>query len=195
MKYILKFAKFKPEFVQKSCISFMIKVGVVGHRYLTHSQLNFVRQNCLDILNKIQNLHGEVIALSAIAEGADSIFAEVAISLKIPLHIIRPFKQYSNDFSSAIQIESYNNLRHLASNETLLHFDFRSEKAYYYAMQWIVKKSEILIAAWDGKPARGIGGTGNAVKQAILNKKEWIHLDVNNQSTKCNLVKHFNLMR
>jgi hypothetical protein len=42
-----------------------------------------------------------VTAFSALAQGADTLFAEAAVSLHIPLHIITPFRNYETDFSGA----------------------------------------------------------------------------------------------
>ncbi|MGW4103078.1 hypothetical protein [Streptomyces sp. NPDC004976] len=40
------------------------------------------------------------------------------------------------------------------------------EQAYLGAGRWIVDHCDRLIAVWDGRPARGLGGTGNVVANA-----------------------------
>jgi hypothetical protein len=41
-----------------------------------------------------------------------------------------------------------------------------TERAHLAAGQVVVDRSERLVAVWDGKPARGIGGTADIVSYA-----------------------------
>jgi len=80
----------------------MFHLGIVGHRYLgDRKTIEFVSQECRAILIRTLADHDEVIALSAIAEGADTLFAEAALALEVPLEIVRPFSDYASDFKSA----------------------------------------------------------------------------------------------
>lgn len=156
----------------------MLTVGVVGHRSLGDAATSaFVYQRCLTILKHLQALHAGVTALSAIAEGADTLFAEAALALDIPLDIVLPFGGYASDFASTHARERYERLRAAARTETRLSYQGRSTEAYLAAMNWVVRRSDVLIAAWNGLPSAGVGGTGDAVEQAILNNRPWIHLN------------------
>lgn len=156
----------------------MVCIGVIGHRYLGgKTTVAFVAQQCLTILNQAQAEHTEVTALSAIAEGADTLFAEAALGLGIPLDIVRPFEDYAIDFTTTHAQERYHGLRFAAKGETRLSYKKRSDLAYLAAMNWVVEHSDILVAAWDGRPPVGMGGTGNAVKQMLLNNRAWVHLN------------------
>jgi hypothetical protein len=157
----------------------MTRIGIVGHRFFNDDLvLKFVKQQTTEILNKALKENTNPIALSAIAEGADTLFAEAAIALDIPLEIVRPYLTYSSDFASASSQNCYNRLRTAARRETQLPYLHRSDEAYETAMKWIVMRSELLIAVWDGHPANGPGGTGNAVLQATQLGLYWIHLNV-----------------
>ena len=161
----------------------MFHLGIVGHRYLKDDEASaFVAQQSLFILRQMQAEHLDLIALSAIAEGADTLFAEAAIHLDIPLEIVRPFTNYAEDFRTASAKARYEKLRADARHETLLPYSERSDTAYKAAMNWIVDRSEVVVVAWDGQPAVGSGGTGDAVRQLILRKRPWVHLDVVNLS-------------
>lgn len=163
----------------------MIKIGIVGHRFLQQRGAEkFIFRQCQDILMRAKIEKGNVIALSAIAEGADSIFADAAISLSIPLEIIKPFDQYETDFTTDLTKQCFYRLYHAASRITKLPYESRSVQAYFDAMQWVVNQSDLLVAVWDGKEARGKGGTADAVKLAMEINLDWIHLDVTDQSTK-----------
>ena len=159
----------------------MIRIGIVGHRYLGSKKvIDFVFQNCSAILKKVLVEYSHVVALSAIAEGADSLFAEAALLQGIPLEIVKPFQEYATDFKTIFAREHYDRLRAAACSEKKLYYVDRSEEAYLRAMDWIVERSDILIAAWNGSLDNDSCGTGYAVKQAILSDNTWIHLNVVN---------------
>lgn len=157
----------------------MTRIGIVGHRYFSDDEIiKFVAQSTTKILEKTLNEYPDLIVLSAIAEGADTIFAEAALSLNIPLEIVRPFQTYSSDFATASARDRYHRLRTAARSETQLSFKRRSNEAYEAAMNWIESRSDLLIAVWDGRPSNGPGGTGHAVHQAIQLNRTWIHVNV-----------------
>jgi hypothetical protein len=161
----------------------MFYVGIVGHRYLRNSAAaRFVFEQSQSVLRKTRLEHGVVTALSAIAEGADTLFAEAALSLAVPLEIVRPFTTYDKDFESTAAIKRYERLRAAARCETELPFKDRSNDAYRVAMGWIVDASDFLVVAWDGRPASG--GTGHAVQRLNTMAKPWLHLDVNDLSAR-----------
>jgi hypothetical protein len=168
----------------------LIKIGIVGHRFfVTHQVGAFVSQQCKLILERIQVNNRRVTALSAIAEGADSLFAGAALSLKIPLEIVRPFDKYISDFLSEDSRSIYLELRKAALRETRLPYLARSEEAYFAAMTHIVSNSDLLVAVWDGTPSNGRGGTAQAVKLAIESYQNWIHVNVHDLSVKFYLRK------
>lgn len=159
----------------------MFRIGIVGHRYLGNSEtIRFVAAESLTALKRAKAEHPDVVALSAIAEGADTLFAEAALALGLPLEIVRPFAEYEADFETLSAKTRYEELRTAARNELKLTYVERSNLAYEAAMSWIVKRSDLLVVAWDGLPAEGAGGTGDAVKQALQLNKPWLHLDVTN---------------
>jgi hypothetical protein len=160
-------------------------IGIVGHRYLADQEtVAFVSDQCLHILKEARSKHPEVVALSAIAEGSDTLFAEAALSLGIPLEIVRPFDDYVADFETPAARKRYEQLRAAAKTETLLAHQERSDAAYGAAMDWIVRKCDLLVIVWDGLPALGPGGTGSAVKEASQLHRAWLHLDVSDFSVK-----------
>lgn len=159
------------------------KIGIVGHRFIDSPETqDFVVRNCLLILSAAKRRHKNLVALSAIALGADTLFAQAALSLSIPLRIVRPFEEYAADFSTEKTRQMYAALCAAASHEKRLPFKKRSEAAYFTAMQWVVSGSDMLIAVWDGSPGKGRGGTADAVRQARSEDRDWIHLNVTDLS-------------
>lgn len=161
----------------------MLRVGIVGHRILGDpGTVRFVAEQCEAILSRAKSVSNDVIAVSATAEGADTLFAEAAISLEVPLEIVRPFEGYHEDFVSAEARNRYLAVRRAARSEIRLAYGDRSDAAYLAAMVWVTKRSDVLVAAWDGRPALGVGGTGNAVRHAGQIGRPVIHVDVVNRS-------------
>jgi len=157
----------------------MFRVGMVGHRFLGGPEAEaFVRRQCVSLLARARAAHGEVVGLSAIAEGADTIFAEAAVALGIPLEIVIPFEEYAADFETPEPRRRYEALRAAARAETRLAHAARSDEAYRDAMHWVVMRSDLLLAAWDGLPASGPGGTGEAPGRADALGRPWVHLNV-----------------
>jgi len=156
----------------------MLRLAIVGHRILGDSDtVRFVADECERLLVRAQRAHLDVIALSATAEGADTVFAEAAVAHDIPLEIVRPFDRYSRDFPGSSR-HRYRAIRAAAASETRLPYRERSEEAYLAAMLWVTNRCDMLVAAWDGRPALGLGGTGNAVAHARRIGTPVVHLDV-----------------
>ena len=118
------------------------------------------------------------VAISALAEGADTLFAEAAVTAHVPLEIVRPFSCYADDFRTEPSRQRYRALAAEARKETRLRYKTRSVRAYEAAMCWVVDHCDILVAAWDGRPARGPGGTAHAVRHAELIGRPVVRLDV-----------------
>jgi hypothetical protein len=168
----------------------MFYVGIVGHRYFADQGTEtFVREECTGILKQAKVDHGELVALSALAEGADTLFAEAALALGIPLEIVRPFRDYNSDFETTLSRERYEKFRAVARMETKAAYESRSDLAYQAAMRWIVEKSDYLVVVWDGLQPEGAGGTGDAAKRARLLNKSWTHLDVTDLTVKSHLAR------
>jgi hypothetical protein len=166
--------------------SFMFKVGVVGHRYFEKpAAREFAYEGCLRILSETKEKHKKVVALSALAEGADTLFAEAALSLDIILEIVIPFQDYISVFMDPVAKENYLRLRNSASRQFELPFITRSEAAYVMAMQWVASNSNLLVGVWNGKSSELRGGTADTIGKAACLGVNCIHLDVENLSVSC----------
>lgn len=155
-----------------------LKLGVVGHRDLgDHAGHLFSQFACHQFLAEAKRKYPCVQAISAISEGADSIFARSALSLGIPLESIIPFESFSSDFKDELSYESYRKLRSLAVTETRTSFVDRSRFAYRKSMEWVVFKSDVIVAIWDEMEVGTIGGTWEAVSLAFKIKRKIVHID------------------
>ncbi len=141
-------------------------IGVTGHRHL-RGGAKFVVTTLQRVLARLRQAHPEdLVALSALAEGADTCFAEEALALSIPLEAVIPFEGYSEDFPPGLARERFERLLAQACAVHRLPYNARSDEAYLAAGLWITDHSDLLIAVWDEQPARGKGGTGDVVQYA-----------------------------
>lgn len=154
------------------------RLGIVGHRALDTDAAEFVSVASRTLLTDAIATSRDVVAVSALAEGADTLFAEAALLMRVPLETVRPFAGYADDFATAPDRRRYKGLAASARREERLEFAVRSADAYQAAMQWVVQNCDVLVAAWDGVPSGRKGGTAQAVRYARLVGRPVVHLDV-----------------
>ena len=154
-----------------------IRVGITGHRILARTQAKEIETGMLKALSRIARSFPacKFEIVSALAEGADCLFAEIALDfLKAELLAVLPMAQdvYLNDFSSEATKEVFGVLlQKSARTPIILPKQISRETAYLKAGEYITDHCDILVAIWDGKPAQGPGGTGQIVELARRNKK------------------------
>ncbi len=132
---------------------------------------------CSALIRDAQRVR-EVAAVSALAEGADTLFAEAALSAGATLEVVRPYEGFEGEFPIAERRRRYRTLVDAASQETRLPFSSRSTRAYEEAMRRVTDACDVLVAAWDGTPPRGTGGTADTVRYARSIGRRVVHLDV-----------------
>jgi hypothetical protein len=118
--------------------------------------------------------------ISPLAEGADRLVAEEAQKFSVRLHVPLPFPQreFEEDFPDTVQ-----DFRALLQGADKLELDgahslSRAEASYLEGGRFVVRNCDILIAIWDGLPARGKGGTGDVVQFAAQFGAPIWHIDV-----------------
>ena len=137
----------------------------------------FVASACSTLIARAGRT-GAVAAVSALAEGADTVFAESALSAGATLEIVRPYDGFEREFRSVPERRRYHALVAAADRETRLPFAARSTCAYEAAMRRVTDVCDVLVAAWDGTPPRGTGGTADTVRYAERIGRRVVHLDV-----------------
>lgn len=148
-----------------------LTVGVTGHRKLGDDPRTiwYVHAQCVRILDRLRELADlkgtKLIAYSALAIGADQIFAHGALGLGLPLVGVIPFEDYPNDFEGKDRVE-FERLLNLCREVHRLRRKQRSKDAYLAVGKWTVDQTDYLVAVWNGLPAAGKGGTGDIVEYA-----------------------------
>ena len=165
----------------------MKTIAISGHRELLNEKE--VRNNIALSLQYFQTVDKELQAISALAAGTDTIFAQEAIRLNIPVRFVFPFdlEEYKNDFSSSqlLVLEDLitrNNHKYEVVSSFIANNPESRNEAYWAVGKFLVNNSDLLLAVWDGKDALGKGGTAEIVEYALNLTKE-VHI-INGLRTK-----------
>jgi hypothetical protein len=147
----------------------MIQIGITGHRILSTPEL--IEAGILSVLSRISSIYpqDDFTVISALAEGADCLFAKIAISklqAKLVVRLPLPALDYKKDFSTPDALKTFDELLDLASDVTRENIPDAREDAYFAAGKYILDHCDILVAIWDGQMAQGRGGTGEIVQFA-----------------------------
>lgn len=162
----------------------VVAVGVTGHRRLGGDPRTpwFVQAECVRLLDRLRELavyRGvRLVAYSALAIGADQLFARAAVGLGLPLVGVLPFADYADDFSTD-ERPDFETLLSLCCEVHRLPTRRRSDRAYLRGGLWMVDRVDYLVAVWDGQPAKGVGGTGDVVAYADKKGRPVFRIDPN----------------
>lgn len=120
--------------------------------------------------------------VSALADGTDQIAAEVALELGFALQVVLPFArdEYRKDFNGGDAAVRFDAL--IGKAEYVLELPGSRDhepESYMMAGRATVAHCDVLIAVWDGLPARGRGGTAEVVELSIKRGTPVVHLPVN----------------
>ena len=154
-------------------------MAVTGHRDLLAAEIPALRAGVKaffeDLAAQFPDLQLEL--LSGLATGADTLVAEVALELSIPLVAVLPFPQaeYERDFTNAEQLATFRRLLEQARVLTLpswagassadIHDDPDTRTRQYAQLGvFLSNHCQVLLALWDGKPSQEIGGTHGVVR-------------------------------
>jgi hypothetical protein len=160
----------------------VVGIGVTGHRRLGDDPRTpcYVRAECVRLLDRLQDLAryrgATLVAYSALAIGADQLFAEAALGLGIPLVGVIPFEDYPADFEGD-ERQRFETLLKLCRDVHRLKGKQRSDRAYLKGGLWVVNQVDYLVAVWNGLPAAGLGGTGDVVTYAEKKKRVVLRID------------------
>ncbi len=121
----------------------------------------------------------ELRFVSAIADGADQVGADAAVSLGWKLQSILPFRRadYRASLADSAARERFDALLGRATRVLELPGEGPSDvEAYVMTGRATVAHCDVLIAVWDGLPPRGRGGTAEVVQMAITAGRPVVHL-------------------
>lgn len=141
-------------------------VGFTGHRQIPdpHAAAGWLGS----LLEELRTLApGEWIAVSSAAAGSDLLFARAAAARGMAWQALLPLpeSEFRKDFAEDEWAEAEALLRS-AESVTALPGGAEREEAYLDCGIETVNACDVLVALWDGEPARGRGGTADMVAYA-----------------------------
>ena len=140
-----------------------MRIGVTGHQEIPAGALEYVARGINEVLDVVKD---GLVGVSSLAAGADQMFASMVLERGGRLEIILPSSGYETTFSRSEDLRRFHSLLARATTVETLGFAEPSEEAYLAAGCRVVDLSEVLLAVWDGEPAKGKGGTGDIVQYA-----------------------------
>ena len=158
----------------------MTRVGITGHQRLgSRSKQRAVHEALERVIPRFQV---PLMAVTSLAAGSDQLFTRAMLNHGASVDAVIPFEGYEGTFASAKAREEYFALLGQASRVTVLPRAGSDEECFFEAGKVVVSRSDILVAIWDGKPARGLGGTADIVRFARDEKRveiRWINPEAN----------------
>lgn len=147
----------------------MVAIGVSGHRRLGYPVA--VSQVVDQVLLRIRTLYGteDWTLVSSLAEGADRLVVWRALELTtvrlvVPLPLAP--EDYQRDFENTASRAAFQSMLESADKVIQLPPQLTRQGSYLAAGRYVLDRSDVLVAVWDGEPARGMGGTGQIVAEA-----------------------------
>jgi hypothetical protein len=143
-------------------------IGVTGHQRIPEAALAQVLSR-VEVLLRSHQEH--LVGVCSLAAGADQLFAEAVLSRGGVLQVVIPCARYDETFA-AEDLSRFRRLLGAAERVDTLGHSEPSEQAFLDAGIRVADSCELLVAIWDGHPARGRGGTADIVEYALAVGRE-----------------------
>lgn len=145
-------------------------LAVTGHRDVPADDLAVLSAAVSAQLRKLSAQHPNSpgLLLSGLAEGADRLVARCALEAGWALGVVLPLPQsdYEADFSDERSVADFRELIARAAWCRDISAAGAVRPACYDALgDWLARRSQVLIALWDGGAGKGVGGTADVVKR------------------------------
>lgn len=139
-----------------------MRFGVTGHRILPPDIVDRAAEHWRRVLPRGARPHG----VSNLADGADQLFAAHILAAGGTLEVVLPCEGYARTLIGEESRTRFEEFRRAAVTVVTMPYPEPSEQAFLAAGQAMVDRSDHLFAVWDGRPARGVGGTADIVAYA-----------------------------
>ena len=137
-------------------------IGITGHRGLPPPTVHLVEQALRDALAEYGT---GVTGVSALADGADQLFARAVLDQGGMIEVIVPAERYREGLPAQCHAE-YDDLFGQAVRVHRLDFIESTSESHMAASELMVSMVDELLAVWDQQPARGYGGAADVVAHA-----------------------------
>lgn len=151
-----------------------MRIGITGHQRLDNpATWQWVEEA---IRNELHKAGEHVTGVTCLAAGSDQVFAEQVLKVGGDIVVILPFDEYAKTLTGS-DLDRYERLRAVAVKTETLPRQDTDERSYLAAGKRVTELSEVLVAVWDGQPARGIGGTADIVAWGCRHGLRVVHID------------------
>lgn len=141
----------------------MTRIAVTGHMDLADECIPLVRSEIDRSLSEYSER--DLIGVSCIAKGADSVFAEAVLAKGGELEVVLPSRDYRQAKVSEAQAGQFDALLERARRVSVMPFDQANRTAYEAANEALLSGCDVLFAVWDGGGGKK-GGTAGVVENA-----------------------------
>lgn len=141
-------------------------LAVTGHMDLTDDTRGLVRTALAELIARYGA--SDVVGVSCIAAGADSLFADAVLDAGGSLIAVVPSEDYRRAKVKAQHAETFDRLIEAAAETVVMPHETANRQAYEAANAELLRRADRLVAVWDGTPPSGKGGgTADTVADAI----------------------------
>jgi len=141
----------------------MTQIAITGHRGLPADTVSLVDKALRAVI--AERDRGALVGVSCIADGADSLFARAVLDAGGSLVVVVPARQYRDSLPTE-HYAVYDELVAAAVEVIQLDYEESNSEAHQAGSLRMLDAADELFAVWDGKPARGYGGTADVVAVA-----------------------------
>lgn len=140
----------------------MTRIAITGHRGLPGEVEVLVDRALRAELTRYAE---GLVGISCLADGADQLFARAVLDLGGELEAVVPAARYRDELPAEAH-NGYDELLSRASRIRRLNHEESTAQSHMEASIEMLKDAELLVAVWDGLPARAFGGTADVVAHA-----------------------------
>lgn len=144
----------------------MVRIGVTGHTNITAETGRAVYRAVRQLLDERAPNTRDVVGVSCIARGADSVFARAVLDAGGALEVVLPSRNYRADKVKPDHLPVFDDLMLRAAEVRVMDFDDAGRPAYEAANEAVLGSVDVLVAVWDGEPDLRGSGTGSVVVAA-----------------------------
>ena len=141
-----------------------MRYGITGHMDLTPNTVALVDRVIRDVMSAVPA--AELIGVSCLAAGADTLFARAVLDLGGALHVVLPSQDYQARKVKPDQRPEFDELVRHALRVHTMPYDTAGPEAYEAANETVLASIDRLIAVWDGRWPVARGGTAAVVQEA-----------------------------
>ncbi|MGW6454453.1 hypothetical protein ACWF94_00755 [Streptomyces sp. NPDC055078] len=133
----------------------MTTLAVTGHMDLTDDSVPLVRAALAELL---QPYGPDLVGVSCIAAGSDSLFAEAVLDAGGRLVVVIPSEDYRQAKVKPDHADLFDRLQAEAGEVIVMPYETANRQAYEAANNVLLQRADRMVAVWNGSPPSGKGG-------------------------------------